>query len=582
MDVNLIMNEKMWLSKICVFIILAYFIILIEISVIQLLIIVYPIIYIHGFIAFQVFIALIFFFIGYKVLGSARLIFLFSIFMYILSSFGFIFLFIIQKSEISGLIPKIILIGVFLVGFILTKIKILPKKFDVYFNLMNIGASILLIILTYKSPFFLTKVQLLSLSLLSNQSLKTSFKDLGYVSHKSHFLLHNHLIQYFIIGLILFSTIALFGSASYIEIEANNRPEIIFWSSAKETPRDEETLNLCYENDIGFVVVLREHYIDDGGASEKARIEYLLNHSVITYICLGGGEDEFYLTTDNGDEFYDIFRTIKSWLKTNNLYNYENMRGFVVDAEIPKSYHTDLTDADIYEKGEYMFNQMPSQNEMNKIQSNLNKMIEEINDDGKVCGIIKLPTQFDQLDQDDDYDLLSNTIYSLDLPWDFSVSMNYRTMHIPTWNDYLIQDMSDYDYTTDYEPSYFEQDQLERNIIPISQFYQEVAYEVYSSDVGVKQSHRYIFIGTFTKKFKYTSYMQNDEWKKDLDICRHFGVSKVFFYEWSGFKRYHSLTALIRHNSRSQKWILIIPQYMITRELFTALSIIIADKFLYI
>jgi hypothetical protein len=437
-------------------------------------------------------------------------------------------MFIIQKSQLTELIPKFILIGVFLAGFILTKIKILPEKFNKYFNLMNIISSFLLLALTYRSPFFLTKIQLLCLSLLSNQSLKESFKNLGYIGNKSHLLLHTHFVQYFLIGLMLFSTVILFASVQYIEIEANNSPELIFWSSAVETPTDEDTLNLCYENDIGFVVVLREHYISDGGTSEKRHIELLLNHSVITYICLGGGRDSFYLTTDNGDDFYDIFRTIKSWLVINNLYNYENMRGFCVDAEVPKSYHTDLKDADVYEKGEYMFNQMPTQNKLDKIQRNLNKMIEEIKDDNKKCGIIKLPTMFDQLE-------------------------------------------------------YLQEDQLERNIIPISQFYQEVSYEIYSSDVGVKQKNRYIFIGTFTRKFRKTSYMQNkDEYKKDLDICRHFGCSKIFLYEWSGFKRFNSLNSLIRHNNHRQKWILIIPQYMVTRELFVAISIIVVDKFLYI
>ena len=576
------MNNKILLSKMMIFIILAYFFILIEISTIQLLTIVYPIIHIWGFIGFQIFVILLFVGAGYFILKSGRLMFLFSTFIYLISAFGFMFIFIIQKSEITELIPKIMLIGVFLAGFILTKIKILPEKFNKYFNLMSIISSFLLLILTYQRPFFLIKVELLCLYLLANQSLKASFKSLEYRGHTSYFLFHNYFIQFFLIGLILFSTIALFGSANYVEIKANSSPEIIFWTSAVEAPTNEDTLNLCYENDIGFVVVLREHYISDGGASEKRHIELLLNHSVITYICLGGGRDEFYLTTDNGDDFLDIFHTIKSWLVLNNLYNYENMRGFVVDAEVPKSYHTDLKDADVYEKGEYMFNQMPSQNEMDKIQSKLSEMIEEIDEDGKVIGIIKLPTMFDHLDNDDDYDLLSNTIYSLDLDWDFSVSMNYRTMHIPTWQDYLIEDMGKYDYTTDHEPSYLQQSQLERNIVPISTFYQEVAYEVYSSDVGVKQSRRYIFIGVFTKKFKYSSYMQNDEWKKDLDICRHFGVSKVWFYEWSGFNRYLSLTALIRHNSRSQKWILIIPQYMITRELFVALSVIIFDKLLFI
>ncbi len=576
------MDNKIWLSKMMVFIISAYLFCIIEISVFQLLVIAYPIINIFIFIAFEIFIALVFIGIGYLILRSGRLMFLFSSFIYIITSFGFVFMFIIQKSQLTELIPKFILIGIFLAGFILTKIKILPEIFNKYFNLMNIGASVLLLILTYRSPFFYTKIQLLALYLLSNQALKGSFKTLEYRGHKHHLLLHNHFIQYFIIIMFLISTVALFGTASYVEIKANNSPEIIFWSSAVETPTDEATLQECYKNAIGFVVVLREHYISDGGASEKRHIELLLNHSVITYICLGGGRDEFYLTTDNGDDFYDIFRTIRSWLKTNNLYNYENMRGFVVDAEVPKSYHTDLKDADVYEKGEYMFNQMPSQNRMDKIQRNLNKMIEEIDEDNKQIGIVKLPTIFDQLDQDDDYDLLSNTIYSLDLDWDFSVSMNYRTMHIPTWQDYLIRDMNKYDYTSDHEPAYLQEDQLERNIVPISTFFQEVAYEIGSSDVGVKRSRRYIFIGTFTRKFRKTSYMQNDEYKRDLDICRHFGIKKVFLYEWRGFNKYHSLSALIRHNNHRQKWVLIIPQYMITRELFVALSIIVVDKFLYI
>ena len=166
----------MWLSKLCVFTILAYFFILIEISVVQLLIIAYPIVYIWGFIAFIMFITLIFIFVGYLILRSARWMFLFSIFIYIITSFGFVFMFIIQKSETTELIPKIILIGAFFVGFILTKIKVLPKKFNKYFNFMNIISLFLLIALTYRSPFFLTKVQLLSLSLyikkLSTELLK--------------------------------------------------------------------------------------------------------------------------------------------------------------------------------------------------------------------------------------------------------------------------------------------------------------------------------------------------------------------------------------------------------------------------
>lgn len=571
------LKNNIVVSKIAILCILTFFFIVIVSSALQLLVIVYPIVGWWYFAAFLSFILFIFLFGSYILLCSGRYMFLFSFVICFISVVGFVFLFIIQKSSIiTELITKIIFLSIFLIGLFLERFKLLKNQF--IFRLISISASISLLVITFFKPFFYAKVVLFLLYNCSFESLKNSYYNISYRKNNRYFFFKNHIIIYSLIGSMLFSTITIFAIPNYIQINANNSPEIIFWSPTGSLPRSEEELDYCSMHDIGFSVVLRENYISDGGSSEKERIELLLNHSVIVYVVLGGGTDDFYLSTDNGDDFYDIFRTIRSWLILNNLYYYENMRGFLVDAEIPKTYYTDLENKDTLEKGTYFVNQLPGENRMQKIEKTLKDTIEAIHDDDKVMGIIKLPTTFDNLDGDDDYNLLSNTIYSLNLNWDFSVSMNYRTMHIPTVYDYLIKDTSEYDYTSDYEPSYLSKSQLERNIIPISTFYQEISYEIYSSDVRVSQDHRYIFIGTFNKKFEDTSYIKNDEWKKDLDICRSFDCNKVFFYDYPGFERFNSLKSLVKHNEHKQRWLLIIPNYMITRELFASLLIIIFDK----
>ncbi|GAG53029.1 unnamed protein product, partial [marine sediment metagenome] len=120
---------------------------------------------------------------------------------------------------------------------------------------------------------------------------------------------------------------------------------------------------------------------------------------------------------------------------------------------------------------------------------------------------------------------------------------------------------------------------------PLSQFFQEVAYETYSSEVGVKYGKRYIFIGNFDEEFKYTTYIQDKEYRKDLDICRHFGVKKVWLYSYREFKRTYGsdeLRKLIKYNEDRQTWILTLPNYMFSRELFIAICICTADRFIIV
>ena len=421
--------------------------------------------------------------------------------------------------------------------------------------------------------------------LFASISLKNSFLTFG---HKTEFKFNFR--KYTKIAIIMFpllSSIVLFGTVQFIEIKAYNSPELIFWTDTSALPEDEETLDRCFEHDVGFCVVLREHYVEDStnGESERRHIEYLVNHSVFFYVCLGGHDGEFYATMKNGDTFFDIFKSIRSWMITNNLYNHDCFRGFVLDAEIPNEVREDLEEKDTLGKSQYFINGIDSEEKIDEIRDSLDDMIDEIHDDEKDIGIIKLKTLHDQMDQDGDYGILSETIYSLDLDWDFSVSMNYRTWHVPNIYDYLIRDVGESDYTSDHESSYLKQSEEERSIVPLSQFYQEVAYETYSSEVGVKFGKRYIFIGNFDNEFKKTTYIQDKEYRKDLDICRHFGIKKVFLYEWRTFKRSFGsdeLRKLVKFNEERQTWILVLPNYMFSREFLIALSICAADRFIIV
>ncbi len=49
------------------------------------------------------------------------------------------------------------------------------------------------------------------------------------------------------------------------------------------------------------------------------------------------------------------------------------------------------------------------------------------------------------------------------------------------------------------------------------------------------RTEHYIFVGNFKREFADTNYIKDKENFMDLDIYRHFGNEKVFFYDLSGF-----------------------------------------------
>lgn len=536
----------------------------------------------EGFLAWECvfFFFFLFFAIG-SIFTSRKVRMLFSFIMLILSGSAIVFLIGLQSYSALEII-FIIVLGVLLLLSLLLFIFFEGKQLLVMVlcYLIGIGGFIIFFSVFFNKPFFLTILQFSILLPLSLVGFKYSVQTYG----SSHPIkIRGKILKIILIIIPLLAASILLFPAKTIEIDPKNSPEIIFWSDTSALPTDENTLNDCYENDIGFCVVLRDYgrYLS---SSASRRIEYLLNHSIITYIALGGPDGSFYCTTDSAESFVNIFKNIRYWLITNNLYYYPSLRGFVLDCETPREIIEDIGDKSFLEKSQYFIKHMPSRRDLNRAEEALEELIELIHDDEKVMGIIKLPSFYDELDFDSDYSILTRNIYGLDLDWDFSISMNYRTQHMPGIFDYMITDMDQYSYTSDdYELEYLQEEQLERNTVPLSTFYYEVAFELNSNELGIDPEDRYIFLGTFKLKFKDTDYIKDKEYQQDLDICRHFGVKKVWMYEWRTWKHHYSLDDLIDHNEDlHEKWSMHVPVYMFNREIFLALCTAIGDRFLYV
>ncbi|MGQ4876117.1 MAG: hypothetical protein ACP6IY_18785, partial [Promethearchaeia archaeon] len=193
------------------------------------------------------------------------------------------------------------------------------------------GLFLILLILFSFFNFIILKLELAIIFILS---LFCNYYNFKYIFERHPtFVFHNKYFKISIILIPLISCSILFLPIQSIKIEPKVNPEIFFWTSAAGIPNDNNTLDFCAENNIGFVVVLRENYISDGGAEELAEIKRAINHNVKIYINLGGPTNSFYCNLDSAKEFPNIFDTIRLWLINNGIY--DDIEGFTVDAEPP-------------------------------------------------------------------------------------------------------------------------------------------------------------------------------------------------------------------------------------------------------
>jgi len=118
------------------------------------------------------------------------------------------------------------------------------------------------------------------------------------------------------------------------------------------------------------------------------------------------------------------------------------------------------------------------------------------------------------------------------------------------------------------------------------EFYEQVEYEQCYSEVGVKQDKRYVFVGDLSPHYEGTTYIESLGYLKDIDICSHLGIDKVFVYDWLGFQHHYGnirgLEQLIDRLEDERSWSFSTPNYYVHRKVFFCLWYVWLDQLLFV
>ncbi len=310
------------------------------------------------------------------------------------------------------------------------------------------------------------------------------------------------------------------------EIVPKTEPELIFWCGSKSLPDDPEILEKCRDYNIAFMPTVREK--DVGKPEFVTKYKKVLSYGINLHFAIGGTSD-FMANFNNAKEFPVIYEKISLWFKNESIMDNPCLKSFSIDAEMPGENY------DLSSKGNTTgltsvgYERFPSDSEIEEVTSYYEEFTDAIKKDGKLCGMVQATRFLDNADTDGDFTLLTRNIYSLPIEWDFTVTMLYRTNEFRT------------DENNDSPPEFnakalsiFYGASVQGTMFTTSElsFYQNVALEENSHNLA---KEHYIFVGNFKRDFAKTDYIKDKEYFMDLDICRHYGNEKVFFYELSGF-----------------------------------------------
>ena len=346
-------------------------------------------------------------------------------------------------------------------------------------------------------------------------------------------------------------TLFLCFTPNSIEISPKTHPELIFWCGSNQLPDDPDVLEICRKYNIGFMPTIRNDMV---GNEEYMQIyKTIIEHGINLHFCIGG-DSGFFANIDNAKEFPSIYQNIRQWFYKEGIMSSPHVVSFSIDAEPPKDYEDNMNKDDIISSINYGYDNFPSQKEIEDATEALDEFSELVHADGKEYGMIRIAQLLDNSDNDGDLSLFTRNIYSLDIEWDYSITMLYRTNR-------LQGDESDA------EPSEFVVGSLSLLFGAVIEgtkftnselnFYQNVALLQNGGDSNANE--RYVFVGNFKKEFEDTRYIKKNLYKEDLDICRHFGAERVFFYDLKGFLGHYGwegIEELGLYNLQKDKWYL--------------------------
>ena len=382
--------------------------------------------------------------------------------------------------------------------------------------------------------------------------------------------------------ILLFSLLAI-GSIfnltipeNKITIKPETNPELVFWTDPYDLPDDEYIYEICRRYNIGFMPAINARTLNKSGLMDKYKLA--ISHGVNLYFSLITREDPF-INMDNTDNFLPLYEEFRQWFIDEGIFESSFIKAFIVDAEPPARYIEEVREKSIVSSINYFIDEFPTKHEIKEATKNVKELVEKIQSDGKEAGIIRISPYLDELDGDGDLELAIRNIYSLNIIWDFSITMVYRVgAAIVSMGD-SVDDIAD-----NMKENVFGQVKDEKiNVLSAYNFYHRVGM-VHSGNGDIKGGNHYIFIGTMKKIFNDTDYMEDKEYLDDLDICRHFGDEIVFLYNYENFIANFGQGELInlgKHNQQKDSWDLEYLAAEVQINILFYLAIAFLDRLLY-
>ncbi len=458
-----------------------------------------------------------------RLMGVTYLLIVFEIsffFLWVALGYGFVELWLLQALAISGY--ALIVFGTIRSG----KSKII-NLFKILASLMAFFGFTVLLLLVFSQFPRLTTIKII----LGFFSSYYAFNVMLYIKANPSNSTDMNLKPLLLAFIIFFSTSGITAALAFqprtVEIVPKTEPELIFWCGSNSLPDDPEILEKCREYNIAFMPTIREK--DVGNCVLMTKYKQMLTNGINLHFAIGG-TSEFFANFNNAKEFPIMYEKISLWFKNESIMDNSCLKSFSIDAEMPSENY------DISSKGDTAglmsagYDNFPSESEIEEVTKYYKEFTDAIKKDGKSCGMVQATRFLDNADTDGDFTLLTRNIYSLPIEWDFTVTMLYRTNKFRT------------DESGDSPPEFnakalsiFYGASVQGTMFTTSElsFYQNVALEENSNDNYAKE--HYIFVGNFKRIFAETNYIEEKEYFVDLDICRHYGNEKVFFYDLSGF-----------------------------------------------
>mgnify|MGYP006287332973 CR=1 FL=1 len=467
----------------------------------------------------------------------------FIMFEYVLAALFFRFIFLDIMVFLSWQLATIS------ISTILIILNLYYKAFRVFFLGSISIISALILIYTFGLPLLL----FLNLFLIIIFLISIIANLLTFIHFDFKFQRSNKNIAFIILilsGMSTASMITLTVPENSIIITPKTEPELIFWVDSYKLPEDNETLEICKKYNIGFMPAISPPVV--GQKSLMDKYKNAIAHGINLYFLLITPPDVF-INIYNAPDYPSFYKDVKNWFEEGGIFDHPNVKAFCIDAEPPKKYLEKVQNASLQESLEYYLKNFPSKEQRQKAEESLNKLVKEIRNDGKESGIVKIISYMDESDGDGDLELFLGNIYSLNVSYDFSVTMIYRTEKIVSGEGDDAETVVSNTFKNIFGliPNY------EENVLPAYNFYKRVGIEQTSGQIQVNIEKQYIFIGTLKEEFNGTDYVKNREYLDDLDICRHFYEKKVFFYNYENFIQNYGIEELERvgqHNQKQKSW----------------------------